>query len=104
VTEGQLRALHRRVAPPEPGFEALGPRHSLERADGQELKPGELAELRIAMQPTAVVIRAGHRLRLAIAGHDASTFHRIPETGDPEIRVYRNGADRSFIEVPARPR
>jgi uncharacterized protein len=104
ITEGQLRALHRRVAPPEAGLEALGPRHSLERADGQDLKPGEIAEIRIAMQPTAVVIRAGHRLRLAIAGHDASTFHRYPEAGDPELRVYRNGADRSFIEVPARPR
>jgi uncharacterized protein len=102
VTEGQLRALHRRVAPPELGLEALGPRHSLERADGEELKPGEIVRLEIALQPTAVVIRAGHRPRLAIAGHDASTFHRYPETGTPELLVYRDRAKNSFIEVPAR--
>jgi uncharacterized protein len=102
VTEGQLRALHRRVAPPAPGLEGLGPRHSLRRADGEGLKPGEIVELRIALQPTAVLIRAGHRIRVAVAGHDSSTFVRLPATGEPVIRVYRSADRPSLIELPTR--
>jgi uncharacterized protein len=102
ISEGQLRALQRRVEPAAPGLEGLGPRHSLRRADGEALRPGEIVEMRIALQPTAVLIREGHRIRVAVAGHDASNFVRLPAAGDPVIQVYRNAGRRSLIELPTR--
>ena len=50
--------------------------------------------------PTSVVIRAGHRIRVAIAGHDNGLFARIPESGDPVITVETNNVYSSCIELP----
>lgn len=49
------------------------------------LKPGEVAELRFALQSISVLVKKGHRLRVAIAGHDEDTFIRIPAEGTPTI-------------------
>ena len=62
--------------------------------------PGEITELEFELYATSVRIEAGHRLRVAVAGHDASTFARIPENGTPMITVYRNEEHPSFVEVP----
>ena len=64
------------------------------------LVPGQLAELKFALQPTSVLIKKGHRLRIAIAGADKETFARIPETGDPAIKLARNKQNASWIELP----
>jgi predicted acyl esterase len=64
------------------------------------LKPGEVAELKFGLQPISVLIRKGHRLRIAIAGHDKDTFIRIPADGTPTIAVQRNKAALSSIELP----
>jgi putative CocE/NonD family hydrolase len=74
ITEGQLRALHRNETSKDLGRVVLVPKHSYERADGQEMVPGENVELRIGMFATSVLIQKGCRLRIAIAGHDASSF------------------------------
>jgi hypothetical protein len=64
------------------------------------LVPGQIAELKFALQPTSVLIKKGHRLRLAIAGADKDTFARIPETGVPTIKIARNKQNASWIELP----
>jgi predicted acyl esterase len=64
------------------------------------LVPGQIAELRFALQPTSVLIKQGHCLRIAIAGADKDTFVRIPETGAPVIKVARNKNNASWIELP----
>ena len=38
------------------------------------LEPGEVAELAFGMHPTSVLFQEGHRIRIAIAGHDASAL------------------------------
>ena len=93
LTEGQLRALHRRVS-----GESLAkvPQHSFMKKDAMPLVPGEVAELRFGLQPISVVVKKGHRLRVAIAGHDKGTFIRIPAEGVPTIAVQR----RSSIILP----
>jgi hypothetical protein len=63
-----------------------------------------VAELAFGLEPTSVLFRAGHRIRIAIAGHDAAAFRRIPATGSPELRIQRNSAYPSFIELPVVPR
>jgi len=100
VTDGQLRALHRRVSSRSRPYELPIPYHSFEEGDGEPLVPGEIAELTFGLLPTSVVIRAGQRIRVAIAGHDAGSFARIPESGYPVITVERNSVYASKIELP----
>jgi uncharacterized protein len=45
-------------------------------------------------------VKKGHRLRIAIAGHDKGTFARIPLQGSPTIAVQRNRLNLSWIELP----
>jgi predicted acyl esterase len=51
-----------------------------------------------------VLIEKGHRLRIAIAGHDKDTFARIPTEGTPEISVQRNSVYASHVDLPMRER
>ena len=46
LTEGLLRALHRRESDREPRLASFVPHHSFLRDDAMELMPGEVAELR----------------------------------------------------------
>lgn len=75
VTEGCLRFVHRATTgPADPA--GLGVPRSFARADAVEVESGQELELAIELLPVAALLRAGHRIRLAIAGHDASCFHR----------------------------
>jgi uncharacterized protein len=100
LTEGQLRALHRKISKDAPPYNSPVPYHSFKRADAQPLVPGEVAELKFGLLPTSVLIKKGHRLRVAIAGHDKSVFARIPAEGTPVITVARNRRYASAIELP----
>ncbi len=102
ITEGQLRALHRNETSRDLGHVVLGPKHSFERIDGQEMVPGENVELNIGMSATSVLIPKGYRLRIAIAGHDDSTFERIPEVGNPVIELQTNSTLPSFVLIPVK--
>src|SRR5262249_34600536 len=53
---------------------------------------------------TSVVIRRGHRIRVAIAGADSDTFARIPAQGTPVISVLRDQQHASFVELPVIPK
>ena len=100
VTEGQLRAIHRRLTGRRPPLALFVPHHSFLREDRMPLVPGEVAELRFGLLPTSCRIRRGHRLRVAIAGHDKGTFAKIPDDGVPAIAVQRNRRYPSQIELP----
>ena len=64
------------------------------------MTPGDVTEITFGLHPTSVVLRAGYRLRVAIAGADAGLFARVPATGDPMITVERNAVYASKIELP----
>lgn len=83
LTEGQLRSVHRRVSQEASPYQLAVPYHSFCQADALPLVPGELAEITFGLLPVSVVIRRGHRLRVAIAGHDEGTFPRIPAQKTP---------------------
>jgi len=100
VTEGQLRALHRKVSTDAPPFKMLVPYHSFKKKDGMPMVPGEMTKISFGLQPTSVLIKKGHRIRVAIAGHDKDTFARIPAEGTPTITVARNKLQASSIELP----
>jgi putative CocE/NonD family hydrolase len=100
VTEGVLRALHRKISAEKPPYKLLVPYHSFKQRDALPLQPGQVAELKFGLQPTSVLIRKGHRVRVAIAGADKQTFARIPAQGVPTIAVARNQSQSSWIELP----
>jgi len=100
LTEGQLRTLHRRISTEPPPYKLQVPYHSFKRKDTLPLVPGVVTELTFGLLPTSTLVRAGHRLRIAIAGHDKDTFARIPAEGTPVITLARNVEYASFIDLP----
>jgi putative CocE/NonD family hydrolase len=100
LTEGQLRAMHRKPAavvdlPYDQGPAA----HSFRRADALPIEPNEIMEIRFALFPTAALIRRGHRLRVAIAGADADTFHRYSEGRAETFTIHSGGKRVSGVEL-----
>ncbi len=100
ITEGCLRALHRKLSDERPPYPMLGPYHTYKRRDAEPMVPGEVTELRFSLFPTSVLFRKGHRIRLAIAGADRDTFEPVVGGESPEIRVERNRLHASSIELP----
>ena len=103
-TEGELRALHRKISKEEPLYKTVGPYHSFLKEDSQPLVPGEIAKLEFQMFPISVMLKAGHSIRVAIAGADKNTFSRIPKTGNPVINVFRAKDYPSRIILPIIPK
>jgi putative CocE/NonD family hydrolase len=104
LTEGLLRAVHRKISREIPPYSLLVPYHSYKKSDQAPLIPGEKTEFHFGLLPTSVLIRKGHRIRVSIAGHDKDTFARIPEKGNPVWRVERNSQFSSYIDLPIIPR
>jgi putative CocE/NonD family hydrolase len=101
ITEGELRGIMRRESDEPPLYKKMGPHRSELRADAMPLVPGEVAELTFELWATSVLIREGHRLRVAIAGADGDTFARYPlDGGVPVITVERNTRYPSHIVLP----
>jgi putative CocE/NonD family hydrolase len=101
ITEGQLRAIMRKSADEPPLYWKAGPHHSQLRADAMPLVPGEVAELNFELWATSVLIRKGHRLRIAIAGADKDTFAHYPlDGGKPTVTVERNSRNPSSVVLP----
>ncbi|MXY32424.1 MAG: CocE/NonD family hydrolase [Gammaproteobacteria bacterium] len=104
VTEGQLRAVMRAVTDDPPLYRKYGPHRSELRADAMPLVPGEVAEISFDLWATSVLIREGHRIRVAIAGADADTFLRYPRDGGvPVLSVQRNASYPSAIVLSMKP-
>jgi putative CocE/NonD family hydrolase len=102
VTEGMLRALHRKEGTAPEHHQVVGPYHSYARDDAAPLVPGEVATLRLSLLPTSWRVSAGHRLRVAIAGADADNFGQVPHGRPPTLNVQRGGAHASSIVLPLR--
>lgn len=103
VDEGILRVIDRKeIDAKNLPYEPLGPAHSFLRKDAQPLIPGEAARIRFALYPTSVLLRKGHRIRVALAGADASVFQRYPADGTPTWTIYREARQASFIDLPLR--
>jgi putative CocE/NonD family hydrolase len=107
ITEGELRLIHRKVGTsPLPGDPV--PFHSFLRADGRPLVPGEVTEVDFDLLPTSFLFRAGHAIRLAIAGVDAGVFDApLPSTPLPSspliYDLYRDWSNPSRLELPTYP-
>ena len=99
LTEGGLRLIHRKAVP-NPYFADETPYHSFARSDAEPMPPGEAVEVSFRLQPIAALIRAGHRIRVAVAGADADMFDPVPADGDVTLTVHRGGEAPSQIVLP----
>jgi putative CocE/NonD family hydrolase len=89
VTEGVLRALHRKESPPPAHYKAAWPFRSYSRADAAPLRPGQPALLRVVLLPTSWQFKAGSRIRLSISGADSDHYAQVPHGRPPVLTVHR---------------
>lgn len=99
VTEGQLRAIHRPLADAESPYRQMVPYRTFKRSDARPLAAGETAELVFDLLPTSYLFERGHRVRIAIAGADASHF-AVLSGGPPTVGVHRSRLRPSRIDLP----
>lgn len=100
LSEGVLRAIHRKISPDAAPYKQFIPYHSYKRQDAMPLVPGEVAELIFGLQPLSAQVRQGNRIRVAVSGADKNTFMRIPAHENPVIKLDLGGEKASFIDLP----
>ena len=100
ITEGELRLIHRKVSDEEPPYPIFGPYHSFHEADAQPMTPGRPERVTFVMLPTSVLIPAGHRIRLALAGHDKDSFARYPAEGPVTFGIQQGSDNPSKLLLP----
>ena len=101
VTEGVLRASQRKLA--DPPFDNLGlPYQRCFEEDAVPVPSDEPVEVQLDLHPNAIVVNAGHRLRVAIMGADADNTRPSP-LEDNSIRVWRGPNHPSRLELQVQP-
>lgn len=102
ITEGVLRALHRKTS--DAPFDNMGlPFHRSHAEDLAPMIPGQPTDLDFDIMGTAIVIDEGHRLRVTITGADARNFQLHPDPNGedaPTIEVLTGGDNGSYVELP----
>ena len=77
VTEGLLRALHRKEEAPPPEYRAAWPFRGFRREDASPLLPGRAERIRVPLLPVSWVFAAGSHIRLSLAGTDADHVGQV---------------------------
>ncbi len=104
LTEGVLALKHRKVSNDPPVYPHFGPYHSFLAKDAQNMPVGEPTAVELGLFATSARIPAGYRLRLSLAGADATSFARVPADGPaPVWQVHQGGVNASRVTVPMRP-
>jgi putative CocE/NonD family hydrolase len=70
---------------------------TVRRGGRKPLVPGQPVELEFPILPTSIVVKAGHRIRLAITFSGRGTPRIDPA---PEVTIYRDPAHKSFLTLP----
>ncbi|MFX1574179.1 MAG: CocE/NonD family hydrolase [Promethearchaeota archaeon] len=100
ITDGEFRLIHRKISDKKHPYNLLIPYHTYEKEDAAPLTPEEITEIKFSMHTTSVLIKKGHRIRIAIAGGDKDTFKKYPKDGRPVISISRNNLHASYIDIP----
>jgi uncharacterized protein len=100
ITEGVLRALHRKEAADTPQHRTAWPTHSFARDDAAPLMPGKVERIRIALLPVSWRLCKGSRIRLAIAGADVDHYAQVPHGRPPTLTLHHGGEMPSRLALP----
>ena len=98
VTDGCLRASARATA--EAPYWLPADFHPFRQAEARPLVPGEVTQLSFDLYPVSWLFRAGHRVRVAIAGADVDNFAPVAKEEAPVITVHRTATHPSGVELP----
>ena len=96
LTEGCLRFVHRATTGPAESTR-LGVPRSFARADLLAVEPGQELDLVVELLPLAALIRAGHKIRVALGGHDAACFDLY---GPPDETITVQLGEHSTLDLP----
>jgi uncharacterized protein len=100
ATDGALRLSAREVSPEPPPYAMSEPYRPFRRRDIREVVPDEPMELRFELYPISWLFRAGHAVRIAIAGADRDNFPPVAADERPTLRILHGPATPSRIELP----
>ncbi|MBE2196180.1 MAG: CocE/NonD family hydrolase [Anaerolinea sp.] len=103
ITEGVLRASHRRLSDPPYQYMNLPYQRSYE-TDVESIPSGEIQELVIDLQPTSNIFDAGHRIRVRITNSDLGSYTSLQPNPAPLFSIYRSASDPSRIVLPVIPK
>jgi uncharacterized protein len=99
VTDARLKASFRKVSKPK--YENYGlPYHRSHREDAQPLKSGEPAQLVFAFLPASHIFKAGHRVRISVAGSDYRERDREPVSPAPVVTILNTPSNPSYVSLP----
>jgi len=102
VTEGYLRAIHRKVSDDASPYWSPGPFRTYTRVDAEEMPLGKPVCLEWDLLPVSWLFDAAHRIRVTVAGTDHN-FRRIPAEGPVSLRILTGGDCASRIQLPTMP-
>ena len=96
LTEGCLRFVHRATTGPADPC-GLGVPRSFARPERLSVTPRQDLDLCVELLPVSALVRAGHRVRVALGGHDAACFDRY---GPPEETFALHLGTHSTLALP----
>lgn len=100
VTEGLLRAIHRREAPNTHAYRSSWPYRTFSRADTERM-PIDVAQLlRIPLLPVSWQFQRGSRIRLSIAASDVDHVIQLPYGRPPLLRIHHDAQHPSSLTLP----
>jgi hypothetical protein len=102
VTEGMLRALHRKTAPCPAHHKTSWPWRTFARSDAAILPRGAPMEITLALLPVGWEFKVGSRVRLAVSGGDRDHFVQVPHGRPPRLRIHHGIAPPSRLVLPVR--
>jgi putative CocE/NonD family hydrolase len=97
VTEGMFRPLQRKLS--NDVYKTLYPNHTYKKDDGQPYKNGEVVPLTFDLLPISYQFKAGHRIRISIAGADAGHFN-LPKDKPANFQIITTADNAAYIELP----
>jgi putative CocE/NonD family hydrolase len=99
VTEGDLRASHRRLR--QAPYSNFGlPYQTHDEADQESVPAGEPFELTFSLLPTSYRFPAGSRIRITVAFADAGNFDTPVLSPAPSLHLLRDENHLSCMELP----
>ncbi len=99
LTEGNLRASHRRLS--KSPFNIFGlPYQSHLQADQEPVPTGQPFELTFSLLPTSYQFHPGERVRITVSFADAGNFDTPILNPAPLVSLLRDASRPSFVEMP----
>ncbi len=99
VTEGLLRAIHRKTVDEFPFYNDVVPQRTYYEKDIAPLIEGEVVELTFDLLPTSYQFKKGNRIQIGIAGADQDHF-KVMHKAEANIKVYHNEQYPSNVLLP----